>query len=357
MNIIKFWRYMCLAWLGQLSESDVENLVLVMGNLNFSLKYRARCQRVFTVYCRRNVPSKDLLRKIYDGVAIYTYLENIGKRSQPLTDDEQELILGLPDYCISHLSKALTTEYAIKLLQWDEEDVLMAYLEKFKLSVAAERYLATMASSNHDVSWLAVHYVTAHNGEVFQKPDAQQFLFELPHCEKIQQAIIECSSMENPLLLDSSIEHLITDASKKQLLLLFLSHSYVANPQLIELLKKRAQKDKQLSALLCISVERKKLFEKTYSLLWNDDVSSHLEAIESEIIATLDAEKRRQLVMEQIVPKMKENKTSPAMAAWVAYTYPHLAQIAAENVQQFIRRIDGQIVLTLAYNNMRNQTI
>ena len=357
MNIIKFWRYMCLAWLGQLSESDVDSLILVMSDSNFSLKYRARCQRVFTVYCRRNVPSKDLLRKIYDGVAIYTYLENIGKRSQPLTDDEQQLILELPDYCINHLSRALTTEYAIKLLQWGDEDVLMAYLEKFKLSVAAERYLETMASSNHDVSWLAVHYVTAHNGEVFQKPDAQQFLFELPHCEKIQQAIIECSSMENPLLLDSSIENLITDASKKQLLLLFLSHSYVANPQLIELLKKRAQKDKQMSALLCISVERKKLFEKTYSTLWNDDVSSHLEAIESEIIATLDAEKRRQLVMEQIVPKMKENKTSPAMAAWVAYTYPHLAQIAAENVQQFIRRIDGQIVLTLAYNNMRNQTI
>lgn len=338
MNIIKFWYSLYRARVGKMDDQEISRLVETLNEAECNdpdYGDRKYCRSILATYCRYNVPSSAQLKEIFGGVSVYCFLENVGKRKQPLTDEEQQAILKLPEYCMEALTMPLSAPYEIKLLESGRNEALISYLEKpFRLSLAAERKLISHANVNHDFIWLAVHYVNAHLGDVFVKHDAQQLLFEAKNCEAIQEALIEHSTMQQPLLFDSSIEQLITKSSKRQLLLLFLSRSYVANQQLQERLKLRTS-DRQLQALVQISMKRRwLLFDEFHNSDWR-----FLTAGEKEIIATTKAEEREQFVRMQVVPKMQKGETSPAMAAWVACRYPHLAQLAAMSTDLFVQRI------------------
>ncbi len=342
MNIIKFWYSLYRARVGKMDDQEISRLVETLNEAECNdpdYDERGYCRSILAVYCRYNVPSSTLLKEIFAGdSSMQCFLKNVGKRKQPLTDEEQQAIVELPEYCFSALSCPLSSRYEIRLIEWAKVDVLMAYLKKFKLSLAAERQLIRLCDANHDYVWLAEYYVDAHHGKVFTKQDAQQLLFEVPHCDLIQKALIEHSTMHQPLLFDSSIEQLITKNSKRQLLLLFLSHSYVANPQLLKRLQSK-KSDKQLQALVEISLKRQQLLENLQS-----SDRCLLTAMEKKILTLDKAEEQRQHVMRQIVPKMKKGETSPVMAAWVAYQYPNLAQVAAIATGIFVKRIKERAV-------------
>lgn len=337
MKIIKFWYNLYLARVGKMNDEQISRLVETLNEADYNdpdYGDKRYCYSILSVYCRHNVPSSAQLKEIFSGVSVYCFLANVGKRKQPLTEEEQQAILELPEYCMGSLSAPLSAPYEKKLLESGRKEALMSYLEKeFRLSLAAERHLIRLINVDYDFVWSAVHYVHAHHGNVFVKPDAQQLLFETANCGPVQKALIEHSTIETPLLLDVSVEKLITDTSKKSLLLLFLSRSYVANSQLLERLKAK-KTNKQLQALVKIAIKRRWLCEE----LCTSD-ASFLTAMEKEIMSLTKAEEQRQLVMQQVVPKMERGETTPAMAAWVAYRYPNLAQIATTATDLFVQRI------------------
>ena len=338
-----FWYYLYLAFRGKIGEEKILSLLDVLSNAqaDCSKLGKQRICRIWEMYCRHNVLSAKLLQKAFSTPLLALgYLTNVGRRKKPWTDEEQIAILNLSAEQMYCLSRPLTSKYELMLLQTSSFETIDAYLQKFKLSLIAERLLITLATDGKDFRSIAVGYVNAHQGRVFQKNDAQELLFESRNCQEIQLALIEHSTMLMPLLLDSSIEHLIKHRSKKMLLFTFLSRSCIKNQQLVKLLKQSYAADKQMLSLLKISESRRNFME--YLLSHDADTTLHakhrLRQEETHICGIFDPVKRRQEVMA-LVPKLQKGEVTPAMAGWIACNYPQLATIAETGTKLFLQHI------------------
>lgn len=331
MGIIKFWYYLYLAYFGKMSEELVEKLMgSVPADIDFNYwpRHEPREAKVVEMYFRHIRPSEVGLRKISSITWVRViYLENLGRRNLLLADYEHDAILGLMSGSLGHLSRQLDSTYEIKLLQKRDEEAIFAYIQNHPLSLVAERDLlrraAGQVNKKCDFRFLAKEYIKIHPDKAFRRFDAQQLLFELPFCGEIQHALVEQSSMDNPVLHDSVIEQMLDEAAAKknypstEVLRHFLSRSFIKNPALKEKMLKM-KFDSALTAQIRISNSREKLFNFGY---WPEEGTEEMEII--SMPSGRQRDEKVYLIMTE------EGQLSPEMAAWIAWQYPDWADDVA----------------------------
>ena len=382
MKTIKFWYFMCLVLFGKMNQEQVEKLVEMFNSYElycdrtpkwnvkgFRRGYfpKSYLSRVLRFWFGSYIPIKALLDKVLESKpCTLIYLESVGKRCLDWEDYEQEAIIKLSYTRLEHLTKQLSPKYEEVLLNEWTKTQKDAYLQRFSLHLSTERKLIRILAANcigQDLHAMACRYVEAHPGKAFSKTDSQQLLFELPDCEDVQEALIKQSTMLKPSLRDVAIEELIDNASRRDakavdLLKQFLSLSAIENEALVEKFQ-RARLDIHLQAMLTISQMRQNvlntLSQYGFSLFSYYD-EPYLYSNEKEIMLEKDTEKRRSLVMEQIVPALEKGCVTPACAAWVAWQYPKQAQVAQNGINQFMRRVIDNIHQREMFEQMHRVT-
>lgn len=390
MGTIKFWYFMCLVLFGKMNQEQVEKLVEMFNSYELycdrTPKWnlsgfrrgsfpKSYLSRVLRFWFGSYVPNKSLFGKVMENKATtILYLESVGKRTLAWENYEQKAILKLSSTRIGYLTKQLSSKYEEKLLDDGSKTQKDAYLQKFALSLAAERRFIGILSQNsvqngigQELHAMACRYVEAHPNKAFSKMDSQQLLFELPNCEDVQEALIKQSTMLKPSLRDVAIEELIDNAAKRhensgvaRLLKEFLSLTCIENEALVEKFQ-HARLDIHTNAMLTISQMRQNvlntLSQYGFGLFGLYD-EPYLYPKEKEIMAMQNDDERRNLVMEKIVPELEKGLVTPACAAWIAWQYPKLAQTAQNGINQFMRRIIDNIHQSDMFSRMRtNDTL
>lgn len=367
---------------GKMSQEQVEKLVEMYNDYDlysdrtpkwnvkgFKRGYfpKSYLSRVLRFWFGSYIPIKALLDKVLESKpCTLIYLESVGKRHPDWEDYEQEAILELSSTRLEHLTKQLSPKYEEKLLNGGTKTQKDAYLQRFVLHLSTERKLIRMLASNsvkngigQDLHAMACRYVEAHPGKSFSKMDSQQLLFEVSGCEDVQRHLIEQSTMLNSSICDVAIEELIDKATKKDteptdMLREFLSLSAIENEALVEKFQ-RSRLDIHTNAMLTISQMRQNVLNtlSQYGLsLFSYYDKPYLHSNEKEIMAMQDDE-RRNLVMEKIVPELEKGLVTPACAAWVAWQYPKLTQVAQNGINQFMRRVIDNIHQREMFEQMR----
>lgn len=384
MSIIKFWSFMLRVLFGKMSQEQVEKLVEMYNDYDlysdrtpkwnvkgFRRGYfpKSYLSRVLRFWFGSYIPIKALLDKVLESKpCTLLYLDSVGKRCLDWEDYEQEAIIKLSSTRLEHLTKQLSPKYEEVLLNEWTKTQKDAYLQRFSLHLSTERKLIRILAANsvkngigQDLHAMVCRYVEAHPDKAFSKTDSQQLLFELPNCEDVQDALIKQSTMLKPSLRDVAIEELIDIAARSastELLKQFLSLSCIENEALVEKFQ-RARLDIHSQAMLTISQTRQNVLNtlSQYGIgLFSFYDEPYLYPKEKEIMAMQDDDERRNLVMEKIVPELEKGLITPACAAWVAWQYPKLTQIAQNGINQFMRRVIDNIHQREMFERMHNIT-
>lgn len=364
MKIIKFWYCLYLAYYGKMSEELVERLMAsVPADIDFNHWpwHEPREAKVVEMYFRHNRPSKLMLQKInaIEWVRV-CYLKNLGGRKLPLAGYEQDAILDLMSRSLVRLSRQLDSTYEIKLLQKRDEEAIFAYIQNHPLSLVAERDLlrkaAGQVNKKCDFRFLAKEYIKIHPDKAFRRFDAQQLLFELPFCGEIQHALVEQSSMDDPVLHDSVIEQMLDEAASKvthpstDVLKHFLSRSFIKNPALREKMLTLREKmlkmtfPSALTAQIKIALMREKLHSFGY---WSEENREEMEII------SMPSGRQRDEKVYLIVTE--ERQLSPEMAAWIAWQYPDWADDVAAKFCGFAEGVAEKINYTIEMDRFCSQ--
>ena len=338
---------------------------------------------ILSAHFSKHVPSESVLPLLIGTNAGYVYVKALAKRKEALTEAEKKTLLQMPAAQIGSLLQPLDGNFVLRLYETGDEDKISAYLRAFVLMPISEidlldycklqteipdmdeneRFIFSKNVQNCDYITLARDYVQSHFGEAFSSEKAQKRLFTTKGCDSIIDLVINQCSMVNPFLCDAVIGLMIDRAQTEPYAHLnhFLAVSCIQNRELsAELLNMKPTA--QVENLLSISQLKFSLAKAVVaggSLLWQDDFESvfMLSDLEQKCVAEFDANKRWQILKDEIVPLMQKGELSPTMASWIIWQYPkqeELARLAVLCVSGMLQQYWRNQNLRMQYESLWN---
>ncbi len=329
---------------------------------------------ILEAYFSKYEPSKTVLPQLIGSNAGYVYVKALAKRRNVLSDAEKKTLLQMPPAQLGTLSQPLDGDFALRLYESGDEERIAAYLQAFVLPPIqeidlldycklqaeipemdeVERQIFGKKVQNCDYVTLARDYVQSHFGEAFASEKAQKKLFTTKGCDSIIDLVINQCSMADPFLCDAVIGLMIDRTELKPYAHLnhFLAVSYIQNRELLTDLLNLGTKP-QVENLLNISQLKASLAKAVAScssLLWQDAFERvfTLTDLEQKCVVELDADKRWQMLRDELLPMMQKGQMSPVMASWLIWQYPEhekLARLAvfcvSNQLQEYMEWLDS----------------
>ena len=329
---------------------------------------------ILGAYFGKHEPSKNVLPQLIGSNAGYVYVKALAKRRNVLTDAEKKTLLQMPPAQLGALTQPLDGDFALRLYESGDEERIAAYLQAFVLPPIqeidlldycklqaeipemddVERQIFGKKVQNCDYVTLSRDYVQRHFGEAFASEKAQKKLFTTKGCDSIIDLVINQCSMADPFLCDAVIGLMIDRAELEPYAHLnhFLAVSYIQNRELLADLLNLGTKP-QVENLLNISQLKASLAKAVVacsSLLWQDAFERifTLTDLEQKYVAETDADKRWQMMKNELLQLMQKGQMSPVMASWLVWQYPEhekLARLAvfcvSNRLQEYMEWLDS----------------
>lgn len=299
-------------------------------------------ERILATYFRHHIPKNSEVNIICEGNYSFQQLYVLNTpRGRKLSEYEQHcwvyfMPLGGPYRFPSALDEPALTE----LLDSGAPCKIAAYVRDFALPEKFELRLLELCKKEEKKRFplntyhsAVFNYLTFCRESRMTSPTSQRALLAI-NDEKLTEALMKLSSLDNCLLAGEVIADLIADRNKAALSLL-LFKSYVADKDLVQ---KMLEAFPQLKWQYEISKLRRPMrkLEKDTGEFFGIEAPTALE--QKLILGYLgirkdDDERRGIFIRIRVLPRLKSTAGSPYFCAWAAYNFPETSEKAYQSVR------------------------